>query len=385
MNTIGTNSTAPHFPVEPFQPRHSTWPYTASDFQPQDRTSDVNFYSSPRFVTHIDDHAISQLRKYYAQNLPKRGRILDFCSSWISHYPPETEAAAEKGELVVIGMGMNKPELDANKVLSDSEGGRIVKDLNQQPEIPIEVVKVGDGEEGLDAATCVVSIDYLTSPVNVLKSLNDRMKPGGTVHLAISNRCFPTKAIGRWLRVEERERLFMVGDYLQFAGWKNIEIVDLSGRESEDEGQQTGFANFMRSMGVGGNDPLWVIWAIVLERIQMRRITGKDIAKKLDGRLELRKWISAFRAELVPSNRVSSIYRNLNGGRDVAYRSLVPDSIIIVGKTRLFIGTRIEGFDTIGILETGTPDGSEALSGRRSAEDGPVHSSLAAAVCWILA
>ncbi len=41
------------------------WPeeafFRATDFQRQDESTDTSFYSSPRFVTHIDDPAIKAL------------------------------------------------------------------------------------------------------------------------------------------------------------------------------------------------------------------------------------------------------------------------------------------------------------------------------------
>ncbi|KAK5241113.1 hypothetical protein LTR40_013400, partial [Exophiala xenobiotica] len=46
--------------------------------------------------------------------------------------------------------------------------------------------------------------------------------------------------VGRWLKVDEEERLNMVGDYLWWSGWRKIEIQNLV------EG------SFMR-------DPLWVV------------------------------------------------------------------------------------------------------------------------------
>jgi len=44
------------------------------------------------------------------------------------------------------------------------------------------------------------------------------------VHLVVSNRCFPSKVVGRWLRVDEEERLRMVGDYLWFSGWRGVNV-----------------------------------------------------------------------------------------------------------------------------------------------------------------
>lgn len=181
-------------------------------------------------VTHIDDHAIDRLYDYYAQVLPDNGRVLDLCSSWISFIPKE------KAQLEVVGLGMNARELEANSKLVN----RIVQDLNLDPTIP-------PSHDGYEAAMCVVSIDYLNKPVQVLSSLKERMVRGGKVHLVISNRCFPTKVIKRWLEISEEERLKMVGDYLHFAGYEGIEIVTLS------DGWAEGSRGRMRV------DPLWVV------------------------------------------------------------------------------------------------------------------------------
>lgn len=75
-----------------------------------DETSDGDFYSMPRFVTHIDDRCIKALSVYYGSVLPtpntnKRPRILDLASSWISHLP-ETFT---KESIEVIGYGSPYP------------------------------------------------------------------------------------------------------------------------------------------------------------------------------------------------------------------------------------------------------------------------------------
>ncbi|KAK5107472.1 hypothetical protein LTR62_001090 [Meristemomyces frigidus] len=262
-----TSSTDPkQWPTKNYTPRHTSWPYNPSDFTRQDSSNDTNFYSQPRFVTHIDDAAIASLREYYDAVLPRQGKILDFCSSWVSHYPPAIEEASSKGELQVTGMGMNKAELDANKVLNH---GRLLVDLNENPDMATALTEAkliptaATSNELLDASTNVVSTDYLTQPVAVFRSLLTATKPGGTVHLTISNRCFPTKAMSKWLRVSEEERLEMIGDYLHFAGWREIEIVTLSDG-SVGGGQQgpVGAGNLqslMGYLGMGRRDPLWVV------------------------------------------------------------------------------------------------------------------------------
>ncbi|KAH8198318.1 hypothetical protein TruAng_007520 [Truncatella angustata] len=175
------------WPSTAYEPRYASWPYLESDFARQDPSSDADFYSSPRFVTHIDDAAISTLREYYATALPRKGTILDICTSWISHYPKDVEAAVSRGDIKVIGMGMNRAELDANKVLNH---GRVLADLNQKPDLVLALKDAGvetptAEKEQLDASTMVVSIDYLTKPVEVLKSLREVTRDGGRVHLVI--------------------------------------------------------------------------------------------------------------------------------------------------------------------------------------------------------
>ena len=214
-----TYSTRSYTPLNPNGP----FPYSAADLTPMDASNDSVFYSVPRFATHIDDNAIISLRQYYDFNLPQKGRILDFCSSWISHYPPRIEDAVERDEVVVLGTGMSEPELRKNLVLNMKGDGRWkVQDLNDDPD-----VKLPDSRAKLDAATCVVSIDYLTKPVQVLDSIRKHMHEGGKVHLVISNRCFLTKAVGRWLKVSEDEKLDMVGDYLWWSGWRDVEILEI--------------------------------------------------------------------------------------------------------------------------------------------------------------
>ncbi|KAL8659605.1 MAG: hypothetical protein Q9202_007044 [Teloschistes flavicans] len=258
--TMSTTTTSPpNYPIQPFEPPPpgTPYPYTPSSFTRMDNTPDSNFYSAPRFVTHIDDAAIARLRTYYLHNLPRSGRVLDLCSSWISHFPPQLEdaavtkksknAGAGKGEegLEVVGLGMNKAELDANPILHT----RILQDLNTDPNLPASLIP----SNALDATTCVVSIDYLTRPVEVLRSILDRTRDGGKVHLVISNRCFPTKVVGRWLEVGERERLEMVAGYLWWAGWRGVEVVDVV-----EEGGEENKGWMGRLMGSGG-DPVWVV------------------------------------------------------------------------------------------------------------------------------
>lgn len=291
MSTSASASAGASFPTRSYTSRQTAFPYSAADLTPSDPSSDASFYSSPRFVTHIDDHAISLLQRYYGSVLPspapasppgsatRRPRVLDLCSSWISHYPPSLAEDVKSGRDVGIdmaGTGMSAPELAANPLFGGkaADARWVVKDLNVDPSVPtLDTLYPSPGpsdveDARVDMTTLTVSIDYLTNPVAVLKSLLETTREGGTVHLAISNRCLPTKAVGRWLKIGEEERLEMVGDYLWFAGWRDVEFVTLSdGRlEGEKDGgdrpDESGVGKFMAMMGLGGTgrcDPLWIV------------------------------------------------------------------------------------------------------------------------------
>lgn len=198
---------APGFYVSPSSPISAgcsrAWQRTNGEISRLDESVDTNFYASPRLVNHIDENAILQLRRYYGSSIPPNASVLDFASSWVSHLPDSLPLAG------VTGIGLNALELKANPRLTP--GGRHVRDLNVDPTFPLE-----DGS--VDAVICNVSIDYLVRPREVCLEAARVLRPGGRVHLAVSNRCFPTKVVARWLRMDETERLDMVAQYLHFAG-----------------------------------------------------------------------------------------------------------------------------------------------------------------------
>ncbi|XP_031093941.1 LOW QUALITY PROTEIN: uncharacterized protein LOC115998498 [Ipomoea triloba] len=192
------------------------FPFKEEDFQRFDESSDSLFYETPRFVTHIDDPAIAALTRYYSEALPPANTpgvaILDICSSWVSHYP-----AGYKQEKIV-GMGMNEDELKRNPVLTEY----VVQDLNVNPKLPFE-------DNTFDAITNVVSVDYLTKPIDIFKEMSRVLKPGGVAIMSFSNRCFWTKAISIWTSTGDADHVLIVGSYFHYAGgFEPPEAVDIS-------------------------------------------------------------------------------------------------------------------------------------------------------------
>ena len=166
-------------------------------FRKEDAGDDAEFYAPPRLVTHIDGHAVEALTAFYRTELPARGVILDFMSSWVSHLPCDVTFSD------VIGHGMNLEELRANPRLTR----RFVQDLNRSPTLPLE-------DDSCDAALCCVGVQYLQHPVEVFAEVARVLRPGSPLIVSFSNRCFPTKAVAVWRALDGQGHASLVHLYL---------------------------------------------------------------------------------------------------------------------------------------------------------------------------
>lgn len=228
------DSTPYSFPVTPIR-LVKEWPdeppFKPEDFFRADEIDDGSFYAVPRLVYHIDEPAVASLTQYYRNNIPAGSNILDICSSWISHYPLEFPDTMKR----ISATGMNKLELMYNDQLTDYQA----KNLNVDPTLPYD-------DNTFNVVTCVVSIDYLISPIQVLKEVNRVLKPGGKVIISQSNRCFPSKAIAMWLQMNDRQHLELINGYLKYAGgFKDVEAFDIT---ATDPGNKY-------------NDPMFIVQA----------------------------------------------------------------------------------------------------------------------------
>jgi SAM-dependent methyltransferase len=184
-------------------------------FDRSDETPDEEFYRCPRFVTHIDEHAIAAVTQLYREHFPPGGALLDLLSSWVSHLPPEVSYRR------VVGLGMNGEELAANPRLDEY----YVHDLNRHPRLPF-----GDAE--FDGAAICVSIQYLTQPVVVLREVGRVLRAGAPLVTTFSNRCFPTKAVAIWQMLDDAGHVCLVEQYLRAAGnWTVVARLDRSPRQ----------------------------------------------------------------------------------------------------------------------------------------------------------
>ena len=197
-------------PTVPEEPAPSAKAFPAQFFERVDDSPDSLFYRDARLVTHIDDATIAALTVFYAEFLPVDTSVLDLMSSWVSHLP-------EVRYRHVAGLGMNAEELAANPRLDT----RIVHDLNADPRLPF-------ASGTFDRAVVAVSVQYLVQPVAVFEDLRRVLEPGGQVAIAMSHRCFPTKAIFAFRALSPADRVRVVGAYLERAGYVDMGYVDRS-------------------------------------------------------------------------------------------------------------------------------------------------------------
>ena len=198
------------------------WP--SGFFDRQEPGDDADFYSFPRFVTHIDDGAVAAVSELYDELGVPDGRVLDLMSSWVSHLPRKPTGG-------LVALGMNTLELQGNPMADQV----VVRDLNVDPRLPFD-------DASFDSVVCCVSIDYLVRPVEVLREAARVLRPGGLVVLTFSNRCFPTKAVRGWLATDEDGRVAIVRTYLERAGFDGVTTE-------------------LRTERHWGRDPLYAAWA----------------------------------------------------------------------------------------------------------------------------
>ncbi len=199
-------------------------PLPSTAFDRVDEQPDALFYSIPRMVVHIDQATIEALSAYYAELLFEGADILDLMSSWVSHLPASPPLGC------VAGLGMNAAELEANPRLTET----VVHDLNENPHLPYE-------DERFDFVLNAVSIQYMKRPLEVFAEIARVLRPGGRSIVAMSHRCFPTKAIRAFHVPGPDERYRLVALFHAECGrFAEAESVDRS---------------------PDGADPLWLVVA----------------------------------------------------------------------------------------------------------------------------
>ncbi len=203
--------------------------------QKLDDGNDREFYSVPRFVTHVDTGFIDRLTDLYRDRLTPNTRIFDMMSSWVSHLPAEMTFEQ------IEGHGLNEQELAKNNRFDHY----FVQNLNQDLQLPL-------ADESFDAVLNTVSVQYLQYPEAIFAEIYRILKPNGIAIFSFSNRMFYHKAIKAWRDQSEPNRVELVKGYFQsVSGFSSPEaIVQIS--KTPD---------LLRLIGVGGGDPFYAVIA----------------------------------------------------------------------------------------------------------------------------
>ncbi|MES9977907.1 MAG: methyltransferase domain-containing protein, partial [Candidatus Thiodiazotropha sp. 6PLUC5] len=138
-------------------------------------------------------------------------------------------------------LGMNAKELSANQSASNST----LQDLNKSPTLPFE-------NNSLDAIISTASIEYLCRPTEVLTEALRVLRPGGITVISFSNRWFPTKAIRVWSELHMFERIGMVSQWLQRAGYTRMHTFSSRGWPRPADDTHAGQTPY--------SDPVFAVW-----------------------------------------------------------------------------------------------------------------------------
>jgi SAM-dependent methyltransferase len=258
-------------------------------FSRLDESDDSIFYATDRFVQHLDSLALSTAEKIIQELvIEETPAILDLMAGWDSHIPPPIQA--EK----VVGLGLNRNELSRNEALTDW----VYHDLNKEPSLPFPV-------NTLDAVLNVVSVDYITRPLEVFREVGRILKPGGLYLVIFSNRMFEQKAVNIWRQLGEEERVVLVEEFFNRAGiFTSPEVFVSKGkvRPKDDKYAHLGipsdpiYAVYAEKVGAGPSKrpDLSLIWPLTdlpdLEELKRRKAAVKHTLRCPHCEQRLLKW-----------------------------------------------------------------------------------------------
>jgi SAM-dependent methyltransferase len=212
--------------------------YSDGSFSRLDESDDSIFYATDRFVQHIDSFALQTVERIIGELVIEDDPvILDLMAGWDSHIPSTFQPKR------VVGLGLNPNELSRNQGLSEW----LCHDLNKNPSLPFL-------DNTFDAVLNVVSVDYMTRPLEVFREVGRILKPGGLFLVIFSNRMFEQKAVKIWRQSGEEERVLLVEEFFNLAGTFTSPKVFVSKgkpRPEDDKYAQLGIPS----------DPIYAVYA----------------------------------------------------------------------------------------------------------------------------
>jgi len=181
-----------------------------SNYQRQklDESNDENFYSNPKFVYHLDANFRNYLSSVYKNEIKDNSIVLDLMSSWDSYLPLENKYKQ------VIGHGLNRDELEKNKILDSFWN----QNFNLNQKIPLD-------SSSIDYCLMVAAFQYLQYPEALISDIARILSNEGKIIISFSNRAFWHKAPNIWTTSTEEERLKYVRKVLISNGFEEPRII----------------------------------------------------------------------------------------------------------------------------------------------------------------
>ena len=176
--------------------------------QKVDESNDEYFYSNPKFVYHLDSNFRNYLSDLYKKEIKEYSIVLDLMSSWDSYLPKE------KKYKKVLGHGLNKQELEKNKIFDFYW----IQNFNLNQDIPLE-------NGSIDCCLMVAAWQYLQYPENLTREITRILSSQGKIIIAFSNRAFWHKAPNIWTSSTEEERVKYVRKVLISNGFNEPKII----------------------------------------------------------------------------------------------------------------------------------------------------------------
>jgi len=173
-----------------------------------DESNDEEFYSDPKFVYHLDANFRHYLSNVYETEISEYSTVLDLMSSWDSYLPKKKKFKK------VIGHGLNKKELEKNKIFDTYW----IQNFNLNQEIPL-------GNGSVDYCLMVAAWQYLQYPENLTREIVRILSNQGKFIIAFSNRAFWHKAPNIWTSSTEKERVNYVRKVLISNGFNEPKII----------------------------------------------------------------------------------------------------------------------------------------------------------------
>ncbi len=176
--------------------------------QKPDETNDYVFYSTPKFVYHLDSNFRKNLTAIYGEEIKNNSSVLDLMSSWDSYLPKKLNYKK------VIGHGLNKEELERNKVLNKYW----IQNFNIDQKIPLE-------NESIDYCLMVAAWQYLQYPEKIAEEVARILNQNGKFIISFSNRAFWHKAPNIWTYSNEEERIDYVRNILVSNNFSEPKVI----------------------------------------------------------------------------------------------------------------------------------------------------------------